>query len=45
MLMLKRAQNEIIEKSIQNCFRKAEISPQSQESAMDENDNLLKEVI
>ena len=43
--MLKRSQNEIIEKTIQNCFRKAEVSVQSQESAMDENDNLLKEVL
>ena len=45
MLMLKKSWDEISEKTIQNSFRKAGISAQSQESAMDENDDTLKEVL
>lgn len=43
--MLKKSWDEISKKTIQNCFRKAGISAQSHESAMDENDDLFKKVL
>lgn len=45
MLILKKSRGDISKNSIQNCFRKAGISAQCQESIMDENDNPFKEVV
>ena len=45
MFMLKKSWDEIREKTIQNRFRKDGRSAQSQESAMDENQDPFKEVL
>ena len=45
MFVLKNLWDNVTEKTIQSCFRKAGITTQSQESAMDENDDCFKDVL
>ena len=45
MFVLKNLWDNVTEKIIQSCFRKTGITTQSQESAMDENDDYFKDVL